>query len=295
MKLTNTFHRDKLVILQPSTGFRFNGDGYTILDARTRSLRSRSSIQLAFKSFATEGLLFLTGEGKTFIALELRNGKVLYQYNLGSGTKVFVTSKPYNDGLWHKVTAERDGPKGYLVVDNENVADRTAPIGGTSLEPVQAMFFGGYPYRHNFTDVTEIKFDGCINNVTITGETIDLRDNLKAYDVTPGCPSKFATMVSFNKHQPGYVAWDRLSISNDFKLSLKFKTKEKDGLIFYATDIEQSAGISLSISNGYLKVISQKTELVSKDTFNDSQWHVVSVIHNQDMLRADFDDWGFRV
>lgn len=106
---------------------------------------------------------------------------------------------------------------------------------------------------------------------------------------------QFASMVSFKRNRPGYVGWDRLSISNDFKLSLKFKTKEKDGLIFYATDIQQNAGISLAITNGYLKVISQKTELMSKDTYNDSDWHVVSVIHNKDMLRVDFDDWGFKV
>lgn len=179
-----------MVVLQPSNGYRFNGNGYTILDGRSRNLRTRSSIHLSFKSFATEGLIFLAGEGKTFISLELRNGKVLYQYNLGGGTKVFVTSKTYNDGLWHKVRAERVGPRGQLSVDDENVIDTSPPISGNSLESVQAMFFGGYPNRHNFSDVTETKLDGCINNVTITGEIIDLRDNLKAYDVTPGCPSK---------------------------------------------------------------------------------------------------------
>lgn len=76
--------RDKLVNLQPSTGFRFNGNGYAILNARSYGFRTRSDIQLAFKTFATEGLLFLAGQDKTFIALELRNGKVLYQVSIFS-------------------------------------------------------------------------------------------------------------------------------------------------------------------------------------------------------------------
>lgn len=73
------FERDKLLVLQPSTGFRFNGNGYAILNARAYPIRQRSDIQLVFKTFATEGLLFLTSKDKTFIALEMRNGKVLYQ------------------------------------------------------------------------------------------------------------------------------------------------------------------------------------------------------------------------
>lgn len=71
--------RNKLVNLKPSTGYRFNGNGYAILDARSFNLRSRSDIQLKFKTFADEGLLFLIGKDGTFISLELRNGRVVYQ------------------------------------------------------------------------------------------------------------------------------------------------------------------------------------------------------------------------
>lgn len=134
---------DKLVVLQPSTGLRFNGQGYAIIDARSLQLRAKSSIILSFKTFATEGLIFLAGKEKTFIALELRNGKVLYQYNLGSGTKKFASSERYNDGNWHKVTAIRDGPRGKLKIDNEEAIDRTTQITGNSLELIETISFGG--------------------------------------------------------------------------------------------------------------------------------------------------------
>lgn len=69
------------MVLQPSTGLRFNGQGYAIIDSRSLQLRAKYSIVLSFKTFATEGLIFLGGKNKTFVALELRNGKVLYQVN----------------------------------------------------------------------------------------------------------------------------------------------------------------------------------------------------------------------
>ncbi|KYB28643.1 Laminin subunit alpha-like Protein [Tribolium castaneum] len=282
--------RDKLVNLQPSTGFRFNGNGYAILNARSYGFRTRSDIQLSFKTFATEGLLFLAGQDKTFIALELRNGKVLYQYNLGHQTKVWHTTKTYNDGRWHVVEASREGPKGRFVVDNEDIPDTTPAIDGTFIEPIETVSFGGYPTKHRYIDVSQTRFDGCIDNVVIMGSPVDLRNNIKVYDVTPGCPVKFSQMVSFDKHRPGYVAHGGVAINNDFKISLKFKTKEKDGLIFYATDKLHENNISLALRDGYLVLISQKIELVSKDTFNDSLWHVVSVMHNDHELRIDFDD-----
>ncbi|CAH0547112.1 unnamed protein product [Brassicogethes aeneus] len=287
--------RDKLVDLEPSTGFRFNGNGYAILNARSYPIRHKSDIHLAFKTFASEGLLFLAGNSNTFIALELRNGKVLYQYNLGTETKKFYTSKTYNDGRWHKINAVREGTKGKLIVDGEVERDVSKQIAGSSIEAIETISFGGYPNKHNYVDVTHIKYDGCINNVTIMGQTVDLRVNIKTFDVLPGCPEKFAPMVSFTNKRPGYIGWNRLSISNDFKAALKFKTKEKDGIIFYVTDSEQTAGISLSLVDGRLKIISQKIELISKDTFNDMKWHVVSMMHNEKELRVDFDDYGYKV
>ncbi|XP_050301015.1 laminin subunit alpha [Anthonomus grandis grandis] len=286
--------RDKLIDTNPNTGLRFNGQGYAIMDATSIQMRNRFWMQMRFKTFASEGLLFLAGKEKTFVALELRNGKVLYQYNLGHGTKKLASTIAYNDGHWHTIVVERDGPEGQLKVDDQAFPTKSVPITGTSLEAIDTVSFGGYPHVHNFPEVTNIKYDGCIELVTINSGAIDLRKSIKSYDVTPGCPAKISPMVSFNKSRPGYVGWDHLSVSNDFRVTLKFKTKEKDGLIFYMTDMDQSNGVSLSLVNGYLKVISQKTELVSKDTFNDSDWHVVSVIHNNEILRVDFDDYGFR-
>jgi laminin alpha 3/5 len=73
------FFRDKLVNLQPSTGYRFDGNGYAIVSSRPYRMRERSDVQLKFKTTARDGLLFLAGKGQTFLSVELREGNVVYQ------------------------------------------------------------------------------------------------------------------------------------------------------------------------------------------------------------------------
>lgn len=76
-----------MINLAQSTGFRFNGFGYVVIDARSFSLRTRSDVRLSFKTFAPNGLLFLVqGEGgKSFLSLELRDGRLIYQVLLFEG------------------------------------------------------------------------------------------------------------------------------------------------------------------------------------------------------------------
>ena len=71
--------RDKLVNLQPSTGYRFDGSGYAVINSRPYRMRERSDVQLKFKTTVRDGLLFLAGKGQTFLSVELRDGNVLYQ------------------------------------------------------------------------------------------------------------------------------------------------------------------------------------------------------------------------
>lgn len=216
---------------------------------------------------------------------------------MGQGTKTFHTTSTYNDGKWHKISALRDGDVGkFYVDDNEVTTSSTAHIGGNALEPIEKLYFGGYPpAKHPYIEVTNTGFDGCIDDVNLNGNPVDLNRNVKAFGTLPGCPVKFARLVSFASRRPGYLKQDKLGVQNDFRLQLRFKTNETDGLIFYGEDSARDASISLSLKNGHLVLISQKIELSSKYTFNDSDWHVVSVVHNESLLRFDFDDYGHQV
>ena len=109
--------RDKLKILQQSTGFRFDGEGYAILDRRPYRFHDRIDVQLQFKTNADNGLLFLAGKEQEFMSMELSKGQISYKFNLGDGATVVMSSpQTYNDGQWHTIEAVRNRRDGILKV-----------------------------------------------------------------------------------------------------------------------------------------------------------------------------------
>lgn len=75
-------------------------------------------VSLKFKTTANDGLLFLAGKGRYFLSLEIKDGKVVYQYNLGGGTAIFTTEDTFNDNRWHTIEATRQDQEGVLRVDD---------------------------------------------------------------------------------------------------------------------------------------------------------------------------------
>jgi len=108
--------RDKLKNLHQSTGYRFEGEGYSIVDRKPYRFRDRVDVHLKFKSTAEHGLLFLAGRGKEFMSIELVQGKVLFRYNLGDRTVSLESPETHNDDLWHTIDAVRSNKDGILKV-----------------------------------------------------------------------------------------------------------------------------------------------------------------------------------
>ena len=64
-------------------------------------------------------MLLMPGDkNMDFMSIELKEGKVLFQYDLGSGVGSFETTETYNDGRWHTVFANRRYQNGLVKVDN---------------------------------------------------------------------------------------------------------------------------------------------------------------------------------
>lgn len=76
-------------------------------------------------------------------------------------------------------------------MDDKEISEGPSDVqGGNSLAPIDKMYFGGFPNQHSYREVTNTDFDGCIDEVTINGNPVDLSQNMQAYGVTPGCPVK---------------------------------------------------------------------------------------------------------
>uniref|UniRef100_A0A146MHL0 Laminin subunit alpha n=2 Tax=Lygus hesperus TaxID=30085 RepID=A0A146MHL0_LYGHE len=281
----------------PSTGCRFNGDGWVALDSKPyiRAMEKRSQVSLDFKTLAKDGLLFLSSGGSTFLSIEIREGRVLFQFNLGSNLAYIITSDPFNDGEWHHIEISRDGNRGKLKVDGRDYGVETAVGDNVKLVIPPRFYFGGYPDKHGIYEVSTINFDGCIDQVKFDSAA-DLSQYSESFGIKPGCPEKVASVVSFEDGAHGYVVYPKVQFDNKaMELILRFKTMATDGLIAYA-DFDQSS-ISLRLEEGQLVVFHGPgpTRLLTTQAltpYNDSQWHVVLVTYDEFSLKLIVDDSG---
>lgn len=99
--MRNISHPDCLPGLSENE-FAFGGDGYVSLGNKGFEQRKFSQIKFSFKTSMDEGLIYLTAtpDGH-FESVELRNGKVIYQFQLNSGQVELATERRYDDGKWH--------------------------------------------------------------------------------------------------------------------------------------------------------------------------------------------------
>ena len=105
-----------------SNGFRFDGTGYVILSTKDTNWKPvvKSEVALSLQTYAENGLVFFAGDGnRDFISIEVRDGKVLYQYDLGGGRAALQSDVVVNDGKWHEVMIQRINKTGQLLVDNQ--------------------------------------------------------------------------------------------------------------------------------------------------------------------------------
>ena len=108
------FPRDVLRQATPNS-LKFDGNSYLILDKKNfNPTTTKSDVRFSFKTYASNGLMFVMGTGYDYFSLEMNNGQVLFQYNLGNGPALIRSKKKYNDGKWHELTAKRVRNDGLL-------------------------------------------------------------------------------------------------------------------------------------------------------------------------------------
>ncbi|WAR24784.1 LAMA-like protein [Mya arenaria] len=130
-----------------SNGFRFDGAGFVILSTSQTGWKPavKSQVSMKFKTYAPNGLLFFAGEDRDFISIELRDGKVLHQYDLGGGrVQLEYKFKEVNDGEWHDVQINRRNKTGMLFVDGDGIGPVDSPGSLTQLSITDEISIGGY-------------------------------------------------------------------------------------------------------------------------------------------------------
>uniref|UniRef100_A0A674KCR5 Heparan sulfate proteoglycan 2 n=1 Tax=Terrapene triunguis TaxID=2587831 RepID=A0A674KCR5_9SAUR len=82
------------------------------------------------------------GKAKDFISLGLRDGHLVFSYQLGSGEASIVSEDPINDGEWHRVTAVREGRRGSIQVDGEELVSGESPGSNVMVNTQGNVYIG---------------------------------------------------------------------------------------------------------------------------------------------------------
>ncbi|PVD23436.1 hypothetical protein C0Q70_16705 [Pomacea canaliculata] len=283
-----------------SNGMRFNGMGYVVLNRDQLGLRSRKSeIQLQFQTYSESGLLVYMGDYKRdFLSIELKEGRVVFQYDLGGGSVALSSADKYNDGQWHSVTVVRQNQQGLLRMDEKEVDRKSSSGSLVDLSTTQDIFIGGFDQvLVPSVNVGSHGFDGCIQNVVFGNLPWDLNENLRAKGVLRGCPAKVARIATYHEARPDrFMAVDlEGGVGSEFNITFKMRTRQSQALLLYIADEPQNGVFSVSVVDGKIVVRSlpagETMDLVSRvNTYNDGNWHYVSIMKVQLELTMNIDD-----
>ncbi|XP_042239810.1 neurexin-1-like isoform X1 [Homarus americanus] len=193
MKVTAEFGRGTQVVHHPVT---FKSTAAYVALPQLKAYAS-TNIYFQFKTLQPAGLLMYNGgKGHDFIALELINGHVHLNFNLGDRpVRVRDNNKmALNDNKWHVVTVSRPSSLQHTLMVDDNIATVTNGGGSDNLDLQGFLYLGGVPPemytrlpRHV---VSRSGFEGCMASLDLNGEAPDPAGKdvpIMANHVYPGC------------------------------------------------------------------------------------------------------------
>ncbi|XP_016079435.1 PREDICTED: pikachurin [Miniopterus natalensis] len=146
---------------------------YDSPDILKRVSGSRSNVFMRFKTTAKDGLLMWRGDSQRpnsdFISLGLRDGALVFSYNLGSGAVSIMVNGSFSDGRWHRVKAVRDGQSGKMTVDDYGARTGKSPGMMRQLNINGALYVGGMKEIALHTNRQYMRgLVGCISHFTLS-------------------------------------------------------------------------------------------------------------------------------
>ncbi|XP_062378045.1 neurexin 3a [Sardina pilchardus] len=160
------------------------------------TLQAYASMHLffQFKTTSPDGfILFNSGDGNDFIAVELVKGYIHYVFDLGNGPNVIKgNSDRVHDNQWHNVVITRDNNNVHtLKVDAKAVSQ--AVNGAKNLDLKGDLFIAGLgPGMHNSLPklvASRDGFKGCLASVDLNGRLPDLINDalFRSGQIERGC------------------------------------------------------------------------------------------------------------
>uniref|UniRef100_A0A7N8XYS2 Laminin subunit alpha-2 n=1 Tax=Mastacembelus armatus TaxID=205130 RepID=A0A7N8XYS2_9TELE len=225
---------------------QLDGEGYAAVGRPTRWNPNISTITFKFRTFSSDALLmyFATEDMKDFMSLELSEGKVKVNFDLGSGIGSGISTSRHNDGHWKSLIMSRNKKQATVAIvdidsgaEEKIVATSQGSATGLNLKENQKIYFGGLPTIGNYSmrarsEVTLKRYAGCFREIEVSRTPYNLLSSSDYTGVTKGCNVENLYTVSFFK--PGYMELGGLSLGTDTEISLSFSTLADTGTILLA-------------------------------------------------------------
>nr|XP_034963792.1 neurexin 3 isoform X2 [Zootoca vivipara] len=167
------------------------------------TLQAYTSMHLffQFKTTSADGfILFNSGDGNDFIAVELVKGYIHYVFDLGNGPNVIKgnSDRPLNDNQWHNVVISRDNSNTHsLKVDTRVV---TQVINGAKNLDLKGDLYIAGLVQGMYTNLPKLVasrdgFQGCLASVDLNGRLPDLINDAlhRSGQIERGCEGPSTT------------------------------------------------------------------------------------------------------
>ncbi|KAM6965538.1 neurexin-3b-like isoform 8-T8 [Aplochiton taeniatus] len=185
------------IIADPVT-FKTKG---SYLGLATLQAYSTMHLFFQFKTTSPDGfVIFNSGDGNDFIAVELVKGFIHYVFDLGNGPSLLKgnSENPLNDNQWHNVVITRDAANTHtLKVDAKSVTQNVN--GAKNLDLKGDLFIGGLgPNMYQSLPklvVSREGFQGCLASVDLNGRLPDLINDalFRSGQIERGCEGPSTT------------------------------------------------------------------------------------------------------
>ncbi|XP_077781249.1 neurexin 3 isoform X12 [Podarcis muralis] len=167
------------------------------------TLQAYTSMHLffQFKTTSADGfILFNSGDGNDFIAVELVKGYIHYVFDLGNGPNVIKgnSDRPLNDNQWHNVVISRDNSNTHsLKVDTRVV---TQVINGAKNLDLKGDLYIAGLVQGMYSNLPKLVasrdgFQGCLASVDLNGRLPDLINDAlhRSGQIERGCEGPSTT------------------------------------------------------------------------------------------------------
>ncbi|XP_056099529.1 laminin subunit alpha-1 [Rhinichthys klamathensis goyatoka] len=256
-----------------------------------------NTLTLTVKTSEPDNLLFYMGggAGEDFMALEMRNGKVSFLWDTGSGhTRLEYPGVQINNDKWHRINATRFGRHGTLSVQQTDSdplpAVKISASGSSTVMDVSGstrVFVGGLGAQVKKPPaVRATQFRGCMGEAALNENNIGLWNYAERQGECGGCfMSPRTEDTSFHFDGSGFSVVQKSLRSMSTSVVMFFRTLSPNGLMLYLASNGTRDFLSVELVEGKVHLTfelgSGALTMTSNRTYNTGSWYRIALQRNK--------------